>query len=82
MGLCLIRGLGITHYRGDTMNPSKRVVAPDTEDVLVLVYDALRGVRFGSVELVIHDGRVVQIERRERLRLDKGAAHDVLPLRT
>ncbi len=31
---------------------------------------ALRGLRFGSVEIVVHDGRIVQIERRERLRLD------------
>ena len=31
---------------------------------------ALRGLRFGSVEIVVHDGRVVQIERRERVRLD------------
>ena len=31
---------------------------------------ALRGLRFGSVEIVVHDGRVVQIERRERVRLE------------
>jgi len=31
---------------------------------------AVRGLRYGSVELVIHDGRVVQIERREKLRLE------------
>jgi hypothetical protein len=34
------------------------------------VLRALRGLRFGSVEIVVHDGRIVQIERRERLRLD------------
>ena len=34
------------------------------------VLRALRGLRFGSVEIVVHDGRVVQIERRERVRLD------------
>jgi hypothetical protein len=33
------------------------------------VLRALRGLRFGSVEIVVHDGRVVQIERRERVRL-------------
>ena len=31
---------------------------------------AVRGVRYGSVEVRIHDGRVVQIERREKVRLD------------
>lgn len=32
------------------------------------VLRALRGIRFGSIEVVVHDGRVVQIERREKLR--------------
>lgn len=33
------------------------------------VYGAVRGLKFGSVELVFHDGRLVQIERREKTRL-------------
>jgi hypothetical protein len=35
------------------------------------VLRTVAGIRFGSVELVIHEGRVVQIERRERLRLER-----------
>jgi hypothetical protein len=31
----------------------------------------LQGIRFGSVEILIHEGRIVQIERREKLRLDE-----------
>ncbi len=31
---------------------------------------AVRGIRFGSVEIVIHDSRVVQIERKEKVRID------------
>ena len=31
---------------------------------------ALRSIRYGAVELVIHDGRVVQLERREKVRFD------------
>ncbi len=30
---------------------------------------ALRGLRFGSLEVVVHDSRVVQLERREKVRL-------------
>ena len=30
---------------------------------------ALDGIRYGSVEIVVHDGRIVQIERREKVRL-------------
>jgi len=31
---------------------------------------ALEGIRYGSVEIVIHAGRIVQIERKEKVRLD------------
>jgi hypothetical protein len=36
------------------------------------VIRALQAVRFGSVEIIIHDGKVVQIERREKVRLGEG----------
>ena len=39
------------------------------EDALRQILTALRGLRFGSVEIVIHDGKVVQVERREKVRL-------------
>lgn len=32
---------------------------------------ALRTLRYGSVEIIIHDSKVVQIERKEKIRLDK-----------
>jgi len=31
---------------------------------------ALRSIRYGAVQLVIHDGRVVQLERHEKVRFD------------
>ena len=31
---------------------------------------ALRSIRYGTIEIVIHDGRVVQLERREKVRFD------------
>ena len=34
--------------------------------------EALRSIRYGAIELVIHDGRVVQLERREKVRFDAG----------
>ena len=30
---------------------------------------AIKDLRFGSVEVVIHDSRVVQIERKEKIRI-------------
>ena len=37
---------------------------------LPAVRQAVRGLVYGSVEVVIHEGRVVQIERREKVRLE------------
>ncbi len=45
---------------------------PETgDDILRRIANAISGVRFGSVEVVIQDSRVVQIERKEKFRFDK-----------
>ena len=45
---------------------------PDSSDeILRRIASAISGVRFGSVEVVIQDSRVVQIERKEKFRFDK-----------
>jgi len=31
---------------------------------------ALHGIRFGSVEITIHDSKIVQVERKEKLRFN------------
>lgn len=43
-------------------------VTPDP-DLTRRILEALAGLRFGSVEIVVHDSQVVQIERREKVRL-------------
>ena len=35
------------------------------------VLEAIRALRYGSVEIVVHEGRVVQIETREKVRFDE-----------
>jgi len=35
----------------------------------------LHGLRFGSVEIVVHEGAVTQIERREKVRLTPTPPH-------
>jgi hypothetical protein len=51
-------------------------VASDTlplpQPLLHELREALRAIRYGTIELVIHDGRVVQLERREKVRFDVG----------
>ena len=45
--------------------------ADSNDEVLHRIASAISGVRFGSVEVVIQDSRVVQIERKEKFRFDK-----------
>ena len=35
------------------------------------IQQALKDLRFGSVEIVVHDSKVVQIERREKMRVEQ-----------
>lgn len=37
------------------------------------ILQTVRGIRYGSVEIIVHDGRIVQIERREKLRFEPAA---------
>jgi hypothetical protein len=38
-------------------------------EVAEQILRAVRHVKYGSVEVVIHDARVVQVERREKIRV-------------
>jgi len=42
---------------------------PPALDSLERIQNALRGLRFGEVTVIVQDGVVVQIERTEKLRL-------------
>lgn len=41
-----------------------------TTEISRQIAEMLQSIRFGSVEIVIHDNKVVQIERKEKLRFD------------
>jgi hypothetical protein len=41
---------------------------------LSVVANAVASVRFGIVQIVVHDSRVVQIDRTEKLRIDRTEA--------
>ena len=41
-------------------------------DWIALVREKVEGLRYGVVQLVVHDGRVTQIERTEKTRLAAG----------
>ncbi len=42
------------------------------DDVLAEIKRQLTQIRYGSVEIQIHNGQVVQLESREKKRWDKG----------
>jgi hypothetical protein len=46
-----------------------------TPALLEELYLALSTIRFGTIELVIHDGRVVQLEKREKVRFQTEVTH-------
>lgn len=50
---------------------------PVSEGALRELLTALRDLKYGSVEIVVHDGRIVQIERREKVRLESRRAAGV-----
>jgi hypothetical protein len=43
--------------------------------VELAIQEALRDLHFGSVEITVHDSKVVLIERREKMRLDSPVPH-------
>ncbi len=40
-----------------------------SQDVAQHIASLLQGIRFGSIEIVIHDGRIVQIDKHEKFRV-------------
>lgn len=48
----------------------------DDASILREIQHALQGLKFGSVEITLHNGQVVQIERKEKIRLQTpGSKH-------
>jgi hypothetical protein len=43
---------------------------PDLSEIERHILSSLQQIRFGSLEIVVHDSRIVQIERSEKLRFD------------
>jgi hypothetical protein len=39
-------------------------------NALEFIEDALRGLRFGEVTVIVHDGQIVQVERIEKKRFN------------
>jgi hypothetical protein len=44
---------------------------PWNRDLERLVREALTSIRFGTVTLVVQDGRVIQVDKNEKIRLNR-----------
>jgi hypothetical protein len=55
------------------MSAQQRVIQGQehNEDIAHRILLAIKDLRFGSVEIVIHDSKVVQIERKEKIRIER-----------
>lgn len=58
-------------------SPQEVVSLPADRAVEQAILLALKGIRFGSVEIIVHDSKVVQIERKEKTRFDHQSSRPV-----
>ncbi len=58
------------------MSAEERVIQSQdhNQDIAHKILLAIKDLRFGSVEVVIHDSKVVQIERKEKIRIDTNSS--------
>jgi hypothetical protein len=49
---------------------------PWNRDLERLVREALTSIRFGTVTLVVQDGRVIQVDKNEKIRLNRAGHID------
>ncbi|WP_051287291.1 YezD family protein [Paenibacillus taiwanensis] len=62
-------------YQGGTHNSIHNL---QTDELIWLerIATHLRGLQFGAIQIVVHNGQIVQIEKTERHRYD---VHDAMP---
>jgi hypothetical protein len=58
------------------MTSAERPLEPSVDELRQRIVDALRGLRFGQIEIQVHDSRVVRITRTEKI-LIEAPARDV-----
>ena len=57
--------------RNDAIRQDVPTSLDRTSDALDRIQTALRGLRYGTVTAVVQDGVIVQVDRTEKIRLEK-----------
>jgi len=58
-----------TREAEDGVEPGDLSLTDEEKEILARVVSIIRRVRYGAVALVIHDGKVMQVETEEKFRL-------------
>jgi len=58
------------------MEGTRTVLQEYEKKLLVNILKAIKCIRFGSVEITIHDAKVVQIDKTEKMRFDRQGSMD------
>jgi hypothetical protein len=56
-----------------SLQVSSKINNDVSNEILRVVEELKHGSGFGSVEIILHDGRVTQIEKREKLRFNNSS---------
>jgi hypothetical protein len=57
--------------------PNNETPRTSEPDWLAIVQSNVRSLRYGIVQITVHDGRVTQIERTEKVRLNSAADWEI-----
>ena len=57
---------------------SQPAVSQKVPGVVQEILRAIEGLRFGSVEITVHEGRITQIEKREKVRFTSSIVEKIL----
>ena len=68
--------MAATHSENSNGSASRKAADLSTgQSWLEIVRAQVGSLRFGTVQITVHDSRVVQVERLEKLRLDEPKQH-------
>jgi hypothetical protein len=65
----IIGEIAVTEHNTHPSHAKSRERGDSVDDALNQIRDSLRGLRFGSVNVIVQDGVVIQIDRTEKRRL-------------
>ena len=63
------RGVVVLDPNSQQAKPTPDEQAAPVDDAINQIRDALRGLRYGSVNIIVQDGVIIQIDRTEKRRL-------------